>query len=443
MHLHKSTRRGDIDAHGAQDIDCMTVIEELTSSYGRGRQANSVSLPAAKGGGNMRRRLVVSAAVVSIGAMASTGALGVVNAGAATKKPIVVGAIAGTTGAYGSTGQAVINGTKMAVDEINAKGGVLGRKIKLEWGNDGASATTAALLFKKFASHGAVAMLGSPDAATTTVALANKMHLPDLGAIDDGGPAIYPNGPSKPPAPWAWSNSLNTYAWGQVVGKYAMKSCPKGLAVLHDPTFYGLGGLAGIQQTYKKKLKLNDSISEDWSSGSTAQLDAEINSIKHTGASCVDVWLTPQDQAAFANEMHSLGDHFTVLGNDETSADNTFAKLAGANANGMYSAVLTTAYKPNKRVKTFAATYKKRFKVGTTPFAELSYDAVFMLAKAIKAGHSTSATSIRKQLNKIRNYNGLTGRLTFTPKSHVTINAPQLTLVKYSTKSTSWVPAKY
>lgn len=388
----------------------------------------------------MKKTLAIGVAL-SVGV--ATPLLGIGAAGASgASKPIVVGAIAGTTGAYGSTGQAVINGTEMAIAKVNASGGVLGRKLKLVWGNDGASATTASLLFKKFMSDGAVAMLGSPDAATTTVALANQNHLPDLGAIDDGGPAIYPNGPSKAPAPWAWSNSLNTYAWGQIVGEYAMKSCPKGLAVLHDPTFYGLGGLAGIQEAYKRPLKLNDAISEDWASGSTQSLDAEIAAIKKTGATCVDVWLTPQDQAAFVNEMHSLGDHFTVLGNDETSADNTFASLAGANANGMLSAVLTAAYKPNAKVRAFAAAYKKKFHIATTPFAELSYDAVFMLAKAIEAGKSTSPTSIQKQLNRIHNYPGLTGSLTFTPHQHVTINAGQLTLVRYSTAKKAWVPAK-
>ncbi|HUZ21562.1 MAG TPA: ABC transporter substrate-binding protein [Acidimicrobiales bacterium] len=389
----------------------------------------------------MKKSLTVGAAL-SLGVVASTLGVGLSAAGAASK-PIVIGAIAGTTGAYGSTGQAVINGTQMAVAKINASGGVLGRQLKLVWGNDGASATTASLDFKKFVSEGAVAMLGSPDAATTTVALADSTHLPDLGAIDDGGPAIYPHGPSKPPAPWAWSNSLNTYAWGQAVGEYAMKSCPTGLAVLHDPTFYGLGGLAGIQESYKKPLKLNDAISEDWASGSTTSLDSEISAIKKSGADCVDVWLTPQDEAAFVNEMHSLGDHFTVLGNDETSADSTFAGLAGANANGVLSAELTAAYSPNASVKAFAAAYKKQFKIATTPFAELSYDAVFMLANAITAGHSTAPGSIQKQLNKISSYKGLTGSLTFTPQQHVTINAAQLTLVKYSTAKKAWLPAQY
>ncbi len=278
-------------------------------------------------------------------------------------------------------------------------------------------------------------MLGSPDTATTTVADTwPTMTAPaaTLERSDDGlkmiRPFTRPNGPSKArPRRGAWSNSLNTYAWGQAVGEYAMKSCPTGLAVLHDPTFYGLGGLAGIQESYTKALKLNDSISENWSSGATQSLDSEIASIKSSGATCVDVWLTPQDEAAFVNEMHSLGDHFTVLGNDETSSDTTFAGLAGANANGVISAELTASYARDAAVKVFAAAYLKEFHVATTPFAELSYDAVFMLAKAIDAGHSTSPTSIQAKLNSIRNYPGLTGTLSFTPRVHVTIQAAQLT----------------
>lgn len=382
---------------------------------------------------------VTAGLTLALAGCASSGGSGTGTAGS-SKGPIVVGVIAGTTGAYGSTGQAVVNGTKMAVDEINASGGIIGRQVKLLSANDGASATTASLYFKKFVTDGAIAIFGSPDAATTTVALANSMHVPDIGPIDDCGVSIYPNGPSKPPQPWAWCTSLNTFAWGQIFGQYAAKNCPHGLAVLHDPTFYGMGGLAGIQEVYKAPLKVNDAVAEDWSSGATRSLDAEINKVKASGADCVDVWLTPQDQAAFVNEMHNLGVSFTVMGNDETSADNTFARLAGSNANGMISAVLTTAYQPNTQVKTFASNYQKQFGVAATPFAMLSYDAVFILKKAVEAAHSTNANAIRTELNKITDFPGLTGSLTFTPQQHATINAAQLTLVKYNVAKQGWEP---
>src|SRR5262245_59749347 len=63
------------------------------------------------------------------------------------EEPILIGLIAGTTGAYGSTGVAVVNGAQLAVDKINAAGGVLGRQLKLDPHNDNASATLSGQLF--------------------------------------------------------------------------------------------------------------------------------------------------------------------------------------------------------------------------------------------------------------------------------------------------------
>ncbi len=390
----------------------------------------------------MRRTFGLLAAF-AVGAASVT--LGVETmSGAATSKPIVIGAIGGTTGAYATTGQAVINATEMAVAKVNASGGVLGRKLKLVWGNDDATATTSALLFKKFLSEGAVAMFGSPDTATVTVSLADKDHIPDLGAIDDGGAAVHPTGPTKPPAPWAWSTSLNTYAWGQIVGDYANKSCPAGLAMLHDPTFYGLGGRTGVGETYKKALKVTISVSEDWASGATQDTVSDIAKVKASGADCVDVWLTPQDDAVFVKEMYSLGDHFTVLGNDETCATTIFAHLAGSDATGMYCAELTASYAPNARVKAFDAAYKKEFHVTATAFALVEYDAVDMLVTAIKTEKSTSPTKIQTYLDTdVTDFHGLSGTLSLSKVKHVTITAPQLTLVKYSVAKHKWEPASF
>src|SRR4051812_31929398 len=68
-------------------------------------------------------------------AAASSGAGGSV---APSGETLLLGGIAGTTGAYGSTGQAVVNGTQVAVDEINAAGGVAGKQFKFDWHDDGA-----------------------------------------------------------------------------------------------------------------------------------------------------------------------------------------------------------------------------------------------------------------------------------------------------------------
>jgi len=390
------------------------------------------------------KRMVTATLAVALASASGLVGLGATSTASASSKPIIIGEIMGTTGAYGSTGVAAFNSSKMAVDKINAAGGVLGRQIKILYGNDGASATTAALLFKKFVSEGAVAILGSGDTAPTTVSLADSMKIPSVGLIDDGGAAIYPNGPNKAPYPWAWSTSLNGYAVGQALGSYAMAHCPGGLYVLHDSTPYGIGGLTGIQISYTKALKGNDSISENWSSSSpaAATMDSELAKAKASGADCVEAWLTPQDLATFVNEMHSQGDNFTVLGNDETNSDATFSNLVGPNANGVVSAALKNIVTPTTADKAYNAAYLKKFKIQPTVWGQVMYDGVFILAKAINAAKSTAPAKIKDQLNNIHNYVGLTGILTFTKMQHTTINGPQFTAVQYSSSTSKWSAIK-
>src|SRR3954471_18495689 len=214
------------------------------------------------------RKTAVGAALIAIVALAVA-----LSASAGTKhangNTILIGSIAGTTGAYGSTGVAMVNGAKLAVADLNARGGALGKKFTLQSYNDQASATLSSQLFQRLVSAGAVAVAGSGDTGPATSAMAQRLHIPNIGAVDDAGITIYPKGPSKPPFEWVWSWGLNTFAWGGIAAHYAMSSC-KGLAVLHDPSTYGGGGDAAIKLAYKgsgKKIVLDDSISEDWSTG--------------------------------------------------------------------------------------------------------------------------------------------------------------------------------
>jgi branched-chain amino acid transport system substrate-binding protein len=384
--------------------------------------------------------VTILAALVLAGC--SGGSPGSSGSSASSGDTILIGGIAGTTGAYGSTGQAVVNGTQLAVDEINAAGGILGKQVTFEWHDDGADATTSSQLFSQFVSAGAVAIEGSPDTGPTTVALSEQHQFPIIGAVDDCGLTVYPNGPDAPPSPWAFCTSLNTFAWGGAIGQYAVNHCDA-LAVLHDPSTYGEGGFEGIQTAYTaagKEIALEEAITENWSTGATVGLRSEIDKIIQAGADCVDVWLTPQDQASFMQEARSVGATFTVFGNDETNADATFSDLAGEQADGMISAVITTYVTPSDTLTAFRAKYKEKFGVDSTPFAELSYDSVFMLKLAIEAGNSTEPASIQREMNKVTDYPGLTGTLSFTEQRHATIDADHLTMVQFNAATGAWEP---
>ena len=363
----------------------------------------------------------------------------------ADEKPYLIGLIAGTTGAYGSTGIATQHGAELAVAKINAAGGVLGHQLKLESYNDNASATLSGQLFAKLVSAGAIAIAGSPDTGPVTAQLATRYKIPTIGVVDDGGLTVNPDGPASPPNPWVFDFGLNTFAWGDKIAEHALKHCPDGLAMLHDPTTYGEGGDYGIKLVYDKagqKLKIDQAITENWSTGATAGLMPQINAIKAAGVKCVDVWLTPQDQAAFTQDVHQLGYAVTQYGNDETNADDTYANLAGAQADGTISAVLTSDLHPSPEMQAFRDEYKKNFSLEATPFAETSYDSIMMLAQVITKAKSVKPADLQKEFNATQGFKGVTGDLGFSPENHITITPAQLTLVQYDAKSKTWVEAK-
>ena len=363
----------------------------------------------------------------------------------AADQTYLIGLIAGTTGAYGSTGVATVNGAQLAVDKINASGGALGRQFKLDAHNDEASATLSGQLFEKLIAAGAIVIAGSPDTGPVTAQLAVRHKFPTIGVVDDGGLTVNTEGPNGPANPWVFDFGLNTFAWGEKIGEYALKHCPNGVAVLHDPSTYGQGGLYGIKLAYDKagkKIDIDHTITENWSTGATTGLMPEVNAIKAAGIKCVDVWLTPQDQAAFVQDLHSAGYDATVFGNDETNADDTFSKLAGDMADGMISAVLTSDLHPSPELTAFREEYKKKFNVEATPFAETSYDSIKMLAHVVETTKSTKPADLQKGFNSVQGFKGITGDLGFSEKNHITINAEQLTLVKYDGAKKEWVEVK-
>jgi len=394
-----------------------------------------------KGRFGRRKAAVVAALGVTVAALAAAAA----STAASSGGTILIGSIAGTTGAYGTTGTAMVNGAKLAIDDLNAKGGALGKKFTLQSYNDQASATLSSQLFRRLVSAGAIAIAGSGDTGPATSAMADRLKVPNVGAVDDAGLTIYPDGPAKPPLEWVWSWGLNTFAYGGIDAAYALKHC-KGLAVLHDPASYGEGGNAGIKLVYDKagkKLALDDVISEDWSTGATVGLTNEINKIKKSGADCVVVWLTQQDTARFVQTLKSSGTKLTVLGNDEMNADNTFASLAGKDANGAIGAMLTTEYKPTPALTSFRKRYKARFHVEATPFAVANYDAIMLVGQLVKKIKSTDPSKLKDALNSVSNYKGLQGTVSFSPQNHATITQKQLTLTRYDFATKKWKAFKW
>ncbi len=356
--------------------------------------------------------------------------------------PILIGVMGGTTGAYGNVGTQAQQGAFLAQDKLMSEGGILGRPVDVQAVNDNGDGTLAGQQFQKFVSDGAVAIVGSPDNGPITAQLADKFHILDIGLVDGGGLTVYPNGPDKPPHKWVFQSGGNSFAWGAGFADYALKHCPKGLAVLHDTTSWGMGGIAAIKLAYEKagkQIALDRPITENWATGATAQLMPEVAAVKRSGADCVVGWLSPPDQAAFVQDLHTSGENLQVIGSPDACADNTFADLAGPGADGVLCAFITAELHQNDLYKEFAAAYRKKYNAEPTQSAEMNYQAIITLAHLIEQTKSTDHAVLRDAFEKLSGYQGIVGEISFSPTKHVALAEEDLTLVKYDLANKKWV----
>jgi branched-chain amino acid transport system substrate-binding protein len=391
----------------------------------------------------LRRRVAISALLSVV--VAAAAPLGVSGSSAhISAGTILVGSIAGTTGADGTTGEAMVDGARLAIADVNARGGALGRAFALESYDDQASATFSSQLYAKLVSHGAVAVLGSDDTGQATAAMAQRLKIPDIGAVDDAGLTIYPNGPSQPPLDYVWSSGPNAFAWGASAAHYAQRHCTA-LAILHDPSSYGLGGEAAIKLAYSgspRKIVLDDAVSGHWSTGATVGLSKEIDKLERAGADCVVAWLTPQDTARFMRTLATRGVKLTVIGNDEINADATFSRLAKRAGDGAIGAQLASWMKPNAQMMSFRKRYKAQFHVDATPFAVAGYDAVMLLAAVIEKAGSTDPAKLKDGFDSVTSFAGLQGTVSFSKQNHATVTERLLTPVRYNAAEDTWLATK-
>jgi branched-chain amino acid transport system substrate-binding protein len=345
---------------------------------------------------------------------------------------ILIGSVGGTSGVYSSTGVPALDGGLLAVSDVNRQGGVLGKRLTLQSYDDEASATLAASLFRRLAKAGAVAVLGSGDSGAATALAADDLHIPDLGVTDV----------SAGLSPWVWSSGASTSAAGAVDGAYALKSC-RGLALLSGTTTADRAGAAAVRLAYTrahKALVVNDTVGESSPAGAAASLAKDIGEIKRSGSGCVITWLTAQDTASVAQTLRARHVHVTLIGDGGIVANTTYPLLAGAAAGGTLATELTAQSHPGAALVKFEKSYLKRFHMEASADAISSYDAVLMLAAAIKQEHSTSAAKLRAALNGLSGSPELQGAVTFTKGDHSAVSAEQLTLVSYDAAAKAWKP---
>ena len=335
------------------------------------------------------------------------------SAGAASGNTITLGSITTNSGTAAAYGEAELKGFKLAISEINAKGGLNGKKIKLESMDDKGDATEASNAFNKLAGDNSVLAVLGPTISSTTAAVAPLADQSKLPAI----------------APAATSDSIATGGYlfrtcfkdsyqGEIAAKFAAETLKvKKVAVLYgtgDPYSSGVGKAFAAAA---KKAGLDVVDEENSSSADDTEYSSQLQKIQASGAeflyapyyySVAGPYIIPQARA--------LGYKGYVMGPDGYDG----LKLTGDKS--QYDKVLyTTHYSPddasNTKVQDFIKSYKKaNNNQEPNTFTALAYDSVYMFKQAYdKAGKNATREQVRNAISGM-SFSGVTGKFTLDKK---------------------------
>jgi len=321
--------------------------------------------------------------------------------------PIVIGMVTESTGPNAEAGLYQNNGAKLAVDEINKAGGVLGRPIKLITEDNQSTNPGSVLAISKLTSAGNLTALIGTVRSTQIQAISPtvlRARLPMLMGGTDTSLTHVNN-------PWIFRARPNDSYSAKVIADYGANTLKlKKWAIVYSNDAFGNGGQKALTEALKA-YGAKAVVVQGFQSNSQ-DFTPIVLAVKNSGADIVSTYVANSpDVAIFGKQLRQLGVTAQWVGSPSMSTE-TALKLAGDALYGSYSiADFTPDSSPE--AKAFAQKYQATYKIAPDLYSAWPYDSVKLLALAIKNANSTKPDDIAKALHAIKGYRGVEGVYTF------------------------------
>ena len=329
---------------------------------------------------------------------------------------IKIGHVGPLTGGIAHLGKDNENGARMAVEEINAAGGLkVGDKtykLDLVAEDDKADPKEGTLAAQKIVDSGAVAVVGHLNSGTTIPA--SKIYA-DVNMTQISPSATNPKY-TEQGFKTAFRVCANDNQQGAVLANYAADSLKaKTIAILDDRTAYGQGLADVVERVAKQKgMKV---VAREFTNDKATDFNAILTKVRATKPDVVMYGGMDATAGPMAKQMTQLGIKSTFLAGDGVCSPE-FIKLAGDASGNLHCSQAGEAVEKLAKGADFVDKYKKRFNSEVQVYSPYSYDAVYVIADAIKRAGKADRASITAAMPATK-YDGLTGTVAFDDKGDV------------------------
>src|SRR5688572_20550721 len=339
-------------------------------------------------------------------------AFGLAIAAPAFAQDITVGVAGPMTGGEATFGRQLRNGAEQAVADINAAGGVLGKKLKLEIGDEACDPKQARSIGEKFAGMKVPVVVGH---------YCSSSSIPASEAYAEGG--VLQITPASTNPTFTERNLWNTFRvcgrddqQGSVAGQYIAKNYKgKNVAIINDKTTYGKG-LADETQKGLEKAGMKAKTIESYNKGDK-DFTALVSKLKRDNIDIVFVGGYHQEAGLILRQMRDQGMK-TVLMAGDALADKEFASITGPAAEG----VLFT-FGPDPRNKPTAKALVEAFKkknIDPEGYTLYTYAAFQIWKAAATKANSTDGKKVAAAI-KAGTWDTVLGKISYTPKGDITV----------------------
>ena len=356
----------------------------------------------------IRRSFATSViAVVSAGALVA--AIG--PSAASAPKPIIIAMEGPLTGSQASNGMDMLRGVRLAVQQANARGGVLGRPVRLVRANDRANPDIALSVAKRVKKADAVAVIGPYNSSVGVINLpyyvANKIVPVQMTSTDETtgqGVTVQPK-----------NSQISPIEVGYLEDRGA-----RNVVMLVDPSAYTQGMADRLQAalTATGATVTSLPVAEDQADYTALVAQALASRPDYLYVSTY----FPEGSkiaTAIASANSTVG-CFMGLAN----VDPAFVTQAGlaTSQRCVFSGVPEAAQMPD--AKRYVAAYRKAFSKTPGVWGTFTYDSTNLLFEAMEKSGSTSYTKVLKQLLRTQDFAGQTGPITIDPKTGNRVDVP-------------------
>jgi branched-chain amino acid transport system substrate-binding protein len=290
----------------------------------------------------------------------------------AQQAPVRIVGLVELSGTGATSGTNFDNGVKLAVKEINATGGILGRKVEYTSSDTQSAPQTAKALAQKAVDEGAYVVMGPVFSGSILVSMAETRRAEIPNFTGGEGAAITQQG-----NPYIFRTSFTQATAMPKVARYIKDTVKaKTIAMVWVNNDFGKGGRDTMMKALEAQgIKVAADISTD-----PGQVDfsGAVLKVKQSNADAVFVYTNEEESARALRELKKQGYDKPIIG-ETTLTSQKVIELAGDAANGAVAHVGLTADAPQPTIKAFDERFQKEYKYKTDHNGLKGYSAMYIV----------------------------------------------------------------